>query len=538
MADMINMGFGNMPDFKRGHNMLSRTNENATEISKHDDLIITQPEHAKTSSTTKNGRYISRLVDSVNKLQKRDKHTQHDKDLYNFSLYWYIRMLLLSHDSFDDVAIQTKLFSDIDLLNKFDRNSSDYDEKIQYLYRVLDTINNDRLNELGIDHDNFMYRNVKSYDSLGITTFQQDKFFTYDDLDIKKATEKDQPERELPDFPTEELSNMTVDTTDTTDTVPKILHILYYKGTVDTTYLYSHLATYTANRDYKIYVWLNKIPEHGLRSNNHVEFKTFDMLECGNYSDDSEAYSWEYKFMLKYYILKQYGGIYTDYSIAGVKKFPEHLAEQSFMSVFTNVYKEQEYVCPLGFFMGFSQNHPYINYIIEHFQKGADVCKTEYIYLRSVLMKYKSIQNMPNIRLLLQNVDNTQDNRNYVVLRTNSFKEGVKYFDYKDFDQSDTEQTESEQTESEQTEEEKSEIAKEIAKEIVSELAVPYQCDPDQCDPDQSIELTEEELAELEGIENMADTIATDVSKKSWSIGNYFVAYAVVAIFAYFYRTM
>ena len=94
MADMINMGFGNMPDFKRGHNMLSRTNENATEISKHDDLIITQPEHAKTSSTTKNGRYISRLVDSVNKLQKRDKHTQHDKDLYNFSLLLLAKRIL------------------------------------------------------------------------------------------------------------------------------------------------------------------------------------------------------------------------------------------------------------------------------------------------------------------------------------------------------------------------------------------------------------------------------------------------------------
>lgn len=392
-----------------------------------DDLILTQPDHPKVSRTTKNGRYISQLVDGVSKMQKRTEFSDHDKRVNNLSLYWYIRTLLLSNNQYDDDAAQIKLFEWYELLNKFDRNSDDYREKIGYLYTMLQDINHESLNELGINPENFMFKNFNEYDGIGLSTFSKDIFYQYDDLVIKTDNDSDKPETKLPSFekPTDESCAIT------SQPVPKILHILYYKSDIDIQYLYTHLASYTANRDYKIIVWMHKFPEHGLRSNDHIEFKTFDQLDCETYhACDDKEFEWDDKFKLKYHILKEYGGIYTDYSIAGVKKFSESLSTSSFISVFTTNYKDQQYICPLGFFMGFPPNHPYINYILDNFAAGADICKTEYIYLRSALIN--SHDN--NIRLLKQIPENKSNNISYIELRDLDFKSKFKYFDYKDFD--------------------------------------------------------------------------------------------------------
>jgi len=423
--------FGSLPShIDDNNNVWKKTNEQ-TAIDQ-DELIITQPEHSKTLKTTKNGRYISRIIDSVTKMQTRDEFSDHDKALNNLSLYWYIRTLLVSNSAYDDSAAQSKLFDFYALLNKFDRESDDYSNKLIYVYNMLESINKIKFDELGISPENFMYKNLNEFDGIGLSTFSKDIYHELSDLAIKSDIPEDMPEKKLPMYPeiTEDISKII------TQPVPKILHILYYKKKIDLQYLYVHLASYTANRDYTIMVWMHKYPDHGLRSNDHIIFKTFDGLKYGNYSkhaDDGFTWEWDDKFKLKYYILKEFGGIYTDYNIAGLKKFNQSIVSSSFVSVFSTNYKDQRYICPLVFFMGFPPNHPYVDYIIENFKDGADICQTEYIYLRSALINAQDT----NIKLLAQNPENKSSNVSYIELRDKEFKESQKYFEYKDFDSPD-----------------------------------------------------------------------------------------------------
>ena len=157
--------FGSLPShIDDNNNVWKKTNEQ-TAIDQ-DELIITQPEHSKTLKTTKNGRYISRIIDSVTKMQTRDEFSDHDKALNNLSLYWYIRTLLVSNNAYDDSAAQSKLFDFYALLNKFDRESDDYSTKLIYVYNMLESINKNKFDELGISPENFMYKNLTEFDGI------------------------------------------------------------------------------------------------------------------------------------------------------------------------------------------------------------------------------------------------------------------------------------------------------------------------------------------------------------------------------------
>lgn len=498
--------FGSTPLY--GNYTKRNISDNSTQIN-NDELIITQPEHSKTSRTSKNGRYISRLVDSIEKMQKKDILSTHDKYINTLSLYWYIRGLLLTKNTYDEKSSQDKLFGWYDLLNKFDRESDDYTDKLNYLYSILDTHLQDNINELGIAHENFMYKNFKDYDGIGFSTFTKDTWYNFDDLDINSNIAEDKPELKLADYPVLSEESTAI----SKQPVPKILHIVYYKKQLDIKYLYVHLASYTANRDYKIMVWLPKLPEHQLRSNDHVEFKTFDELDVENYKrEDNETKEWDWadKFKLKYYILKRYGGIYTNYAIAGVKKFNESLCDNSFVSVFTTTYKEERYICPLGFFMGFPPNHPFIDYILDNFSNGADICKTEYIYLRSALIKSQDC----TIRLLNQTPNATTNNISYVVIRDAQYKQDVKYFDFDDFDKVESGVIEG-------SADDKPTISSDNNSESDSPIAH---------------ELSEEEKLELESIENVVNTISKDTKTRSTSYTNYIMVFIFGIICAYYAR--
>ena len=390
-------------------------------IINNDELIITQPNHAKTSHTTKNGRYISRVVDSVEKIQKREQYSDKDKSIMNLSLYWYVRSLVLSKNAFDSTESQKKLFELYDILNKFDTEQDDYVSKLSYLQRILQDYNNDKFNILGIDKENFMHHNFHSPDCIGLTTFAKNVYLDHDSFKLNNPGEKDEPEKLLKDYPvlTEDQQKTIV------SEIPKILHIVYYKGKVDLTYLYYHLAGYTANRDYKIMVWMYKFPD-GKKpiSNSHVEFKEFDELDVVKSWDTDSKWSWQDKFKLKYYILQQFGGIYTNYSTVGVKKLDDELLSSSFMSVFTTVYNDQKYVCPYGIFMGFPANHPYIDYVVDNFTDGEQKCGREYIYLRSALIKSQD----RNVRLLQQNINHYDDNSSYIVYEKSRGKRQMGLF--------------------------------------------------------------------------------------------------------------
>jgi hypothetical protein len=491
--------FGSVPIY--GNYTKSYDKPNSTTVDS-DDLIITQPEHSKMSRTSKNGRYISRLIDSITKMQTRSNVSEHDKFINNLSMYWYIRMLLLIEKSYDNSTMQDKLYEWYDLLNKFDRESDDYGGKLQYVYTILGDILKKDINKIGISRDNFMYKNFHQYDGIGLSTFTKDTWYTNDELELKSDIAEDKPEEKLTAYP--ELSCEQINITN--QPVPKILHVVYYKDKIDITYLYVHLASYTANRDYKIIVWLPQLPDHQLRSNDHVEFKTFDDLTDGNYDRniDNFQWNWDDKFKVKYYILKKYGGVYTNYGIEGVKKFNESLVKSSFVSVFLTNYREQSYICPLGFFMGFPPNHPFVDYILDNFQSGADICKTEYIYLRSALIKAQD----QNIRLLNQMPENYENNTSYVVLREEDYKKQTKYFSFDDFDSttSKTIQVDTESTES-----------------------------IESIESTESTELSDADLEELKSIENAVSKISKDHVNQNTSFTNYLWIFICGVIIAYFY---
>ena len=52
--------------------------------------------------------------------------------------------------------------------------------------------------------------------------------------------------------------------------------------------------------------------------------------------------------------------------------------------------------------MGFSADHPLVNYIIDNFDRGVKTCGTEFIYIRSALAK----SGLSDIKLLYQDIMN------------------------------------------------------------------------------------------------------------------------------------
>ena len=434
---------GGLPSKFKTNIVNQNANCPASTVVGDNDLIITKASNPKTSQTTKNGRYISRVIDSLMKSNKRDGVSEHDKQLNNLSLYWFVQSLLLSAKSYDDNNAQDKLFEWQSLLNKFDRDEADYTANLKYLHTQLGELVAPSLDVEGIASDNFMRSNFAAPDPIGLTTYTADKFFDHEDLVLKgKTISVDRPEDDLPDYPIKYVGG----SNDIDDNVPKIIHLIYYKTEIDMSHLYSHIATYSANRTSKIIVWMYKYPDHGLRSNDHVEFRLFNTLSNGNYkytlagdnekgsvkklAADTHKFTSMDKYKLKYYLLKEFGGIYVDYNVAGVKKFHNNLFESNFVSVFTSQYKEQQYICPLGFFMGFSPDHPYVNYVLENFKEGSDFCKMEYIYLRSALLK----SNDQNIKLLYQSPDDNDTNKSYIRLYTKDDMKDTTYFTFSDFD--------------------------------------------------------------------------------------------------------
>ena len=193
--------FGSIPNACSVNSEKAGTSKVDGTIISNDELIITQPNHAKTSHTTKNGRYISRVVDSVEKLQKREQYSDKDKAIMNLSLYWYVRSLVLSKNAFDSTESQKKLFELYDILNKFDTEQDDYVSKLSYLQRILQDYNNDKFNILGIDKENFMFQNFHSPDCIGLTTFAKNVYLDHDSFKLNNPGEKDEPEKLLKDYP-------------------------------------------------------------------------------------------------------------------------------------------------------------------------------------------------------------------------------------------------------------------------------------------------------------------------------------------------
>ena len=401
----------------------------------HDELIITKSENPKTSQTTKNSRYISRITDAIDKMNKRDELSDHDKMMLNLMMCWTVRMQRLTTKQFDNESALEKYNNWVNLLHKFDTDTDDYEHYLYFLQKQVQEYVQPTFDSMGIGPDNFMRKNYDMPDIYGFSTFAPNKYVDFADLELKGKDVKDtdKPEDTLPESVPYENDKYD-------QPIPKLLHIVYYKKEVDLAHIYKHLATYTANRDYKIIIWMYQFPKNGMKSGENVEFRLFndlkDVNEVFDYSFNEEneletatVFDKYTKYKLKYYILKKYGGIYTDYSTYGVKKFDHELPNTNFISVFEGSLRDMYYACPLGVFMGFAPDHPYINYIIENFEKGCDTCVAEYVYLRSALLKCQD----DTIRLLVQDIVPKNLNRCYIRLYEEESAE-IKYFAFSDFD--------------------------------------------------------------------------------------------------------
>ena len=401
-------------------------------IVKNDDLIITKSSNPKTVQNSKNGRYISRITDAIDKLHKREQFTNEEEMSLHLMLYWDVRKNMMINKYIDNAEVKNKYNEWYGLVQKFDVTGEDYNHYMQYLERQLNEYIVPNFDTLGIQNDNFMRKNYDTYDLYGLSTFMTDEFINNDKLILdKSAKDSDRPELNLPDIENYDVKEFS-------GTIPKIIHIVYYKRKIDMVHIYKHLSTYTSNRDYKIIIWMFSFPKDGIKSGENVEFKLFndlkDVNETFDYTfDESDnlenepEFEEHIKYKLKYYILKKYGGIYTDYSTYGVKKINDNLISNNFVSVFETKLKDMQYICPIGVFMGFVPNHPYVNYIIDNFDIGCKECGAEYIYLRSALIKHSDSE----IKLLYQNI-NSDSNESYVKLYPDI--KNIDYFGYKDFE--------------------------------------------------------------------------------------------------------
>jgi len=421
MMNNLTNSFGGMPtQLLSDIDIKDKTNPTKGQTVVDDELVLTKVDSKKTSQTTKNGRYISRIMDAINKLNSRDGTTK-DKNLFNLVMIWDIRQRLLIRGQFNNEEIYNKYIEMSSLLNKFDRDDDDYSGYLKYTINQLDIKISPTFNDLGIPHFNYLRENYQKPDIFGYTTYHNDIFLPYKDLDYSdqdNLSKLGNPEKFLPDFNLPDTVNQDV---------PKIIHLVYYKKEIDFQHFYVNLSTFTANRDFQIIIWVYKKPQQNLPIGEHVTCKEFSELDD---FDSEDKYA---KYLLKYKILKQYGGIYVDYSVYGQKKFDPESVSQNFMSVFVKNVSEVRYVCPLTLLMGFSADHPLVNYIIDNFDRGVKTCGTEFIYIRSALAK----SGMSDIKLLYQDIMNEIHNKSYVILYNEKQAKDVKYFTLPDFDTKD-----------------------------------------------------------------------------------------------------
>ena len=76
--------------FKRNNN---RSTKLSGTIVKNDNLIITKSTNPKTVQNSKNGRYIFRITDAIDKLHKREQFTDKEEMSLHLMLYWDVRKI-------------------------------------------------------------------------------------------------------------------------------------------------------------------------------------------------------------------------------------------------------------------------------------------------------------------------------------------------------------------------------------------------------------------------------------------------------------
>jgi len=432
---------------------------NSNQDNTQNELIITKATSSKTSKVTKNGRTISRLTELINKVNRNlekinnenasnnDVSKPNNKDInlnvFNLYLYWYVVLVDLKNKTYQrqgknqeiNELTEEKVKSAMQLINKFDVNETTYESYLEYLKNQLGENLEKIFTINGIKKDNFMFKNFVNDDLFGFSTFFEDKFFTYEEI-FNNKIDKDEKNIELYN----KLDNIPTDLTIKESTIPHIIHIIYYKKNIDKKILHNIIESYQSNnllnKSLKIIVWFDIVPDD-FKSVNNIEFKNFNCYydKFKKLFENTEAsieYNFYFKYMLKYFILEEYGGIYMDIKSKCIKNLSPDLFANNFIAHNTKYVDNINYIYPLGYFMGFAPNYPMITYIILNFSKYYDIYKTEPVFIRSLL--YKSHD--PNIKLLHVNPNAINNNQYYITNYTIDDIEFYDYFKYDDFDKS------------------------------------------------------------------------------------------------------
>ena len=409
-----------------------------TDMEKIDnELILTKATQAKTSRVSRNGRTISRLMDLINKFNKTSEDSnnnaitkqvvtsedQYNRNIFNLYINCYV-MLLLQREKTENSKINEKIDQAIQLFAKFDKTESSYVEYLEYVKNQMNDNMEKLFDDYGIKKNNYMYANFLHEDLYGFSTFYKDDFFSYDDIFNNKLDKTKKNEELYGKLVVSKSSD-----NNQQSTIPKIIHIIYYKDQIDKQFIYHVINNFQTNKDFKIVIWFNNVP-NDFNSINNIEFKNFNIYgdEKSNLSKNSH-----FKFLLKYYILRDYGGIYIDIKNSSLKNINNSLLESNFISFNVKNVENVKYIFPLGYFMGFSPNHNFVNDIINNFEQNIDVFQTEQTYIRSLLYKFR----YSDINLLHQNPNMINSNKFYISNYTIEDIEKFNYFTFDDFDKVD-----------------------------------------------------------------------------------------------------
>lgn len=400
------------------------------------ELIITKATQNKTSTVSKNGRTISRIHEVISKFNKTIENAEQkneteiqNQNIFNLYLYWYFVLQELKHKVTNDL-VEQKINTVINFSEKFDKNESEtYLKYLKYIKNQLGNNLEMLFNQKGIQPNNFLYKNFINDDLFGFDTFYQDTYYTYDDLfdnKLDKNIDNINLYNEMKDYSTN------VDQNNDSKTVPQIIHIIYYKNTIDYTFLDNVIKMYQNLPKFMIYIWFDKKPS------NQCKYKNVYYQDINKYKDEylnlvnenSTNNTNVFKYLIKYLILREYGGIYIDIKNILIKNFSSSLLESSFISINQKVVKQLNYMYPLGYLMGFSANHKFVNYVIDNFVNGLNIFKTEESFLRSLLYKSQDV----DVKLLFQNPNALNNNNYYISNYTIDEIESYKYFTHDDFD--------------------------------------------------------------------------------------------------------
>ena len=414
----------------------------------NNELILTKATNAKTSKVTKNGRLISRVMEIINRINinESDNKTnqvnknktlsefeknqmRHNRSIFNIYMYWYVVMLnhksLVSNDEVNDKIKQiTTLF------DKFDTTDESYLEYLKYLQNNLGENLEKLFMEYRINNSNYMYKNFIKPDVFGFSTFYPDKFFTYDDIFDNKMDKEEKNVTLYRKFSNySEVNQSFVDKTEQNNTrVPKIIHMVYYKNKIDKKFLYKVIKSFQFD-DYQIIIWFNEVPED-FKTQTNIVFNSFAkyysdyICKYGNNPENNM-----FKFMIKYYILQEYGGIYVDIKNNNIKMINNELLKYNFISMNQKRLENTKYIYPLGDFIGFVPNHPFVKFIIDNFEDGFNMYKTEPAYLRGVLYNVSDSY----IQFLYVDPNVLDNNQFYITNYTIDEIDTYEYFKYDDF---------------------------------------------------------------------------------------------------------